>query len=653
MEGQVAGTPLYMAPEQARGQIDKLDQRTDVYGLGAILYRLLARQSYLSGKDVHTILELVKTATPLPPHRVRGSSLRVPRELSAICMKALAKEQSDRYQTVQAMIDDLERFERGLPVSVYRPPLPARLLKFCRRHPLVGMVVVTAVSLGVVIMVTGTAVRYQRHLGMLSSARSYKEKGDQAIGLAMAIQDRLNHLRAKQRLKTATIEEGALAQRLETLRKNSDSNYDIARLLYAQAMEFGRAPGFDLLGLLRRGKDGDSSLGISEERLLPICQEVVDTYRRQIDCALLGGDYAETQRLFELMQPWYLSTPGNYSMDFHYWRAQTRKFLEGYGSLKVEIDVPDAEIAVYRLAGDLSPPNLDRPDLRGAAQLPVGALPHGSYLVTITAEGYPTVTVPVAIEHAEERAIRLSVPRDLPDDMAYVPSGPTIVGGPASPLYRQKEIWLPGFLMKRHEVTMAEYLEFWLSLETNADREACMAYVQFSEGAYSKTPSWNERGEITHPLTPQMPIVGISKAAADAYCAWLAARLGREVRLPTADEWEKAARGADGRIYPWGNGFRSDYAHLEETQDGIGVDIYAEPGSYPMDCSVYGILDLGGNVREWTATPFPDSPRRFQIKGGSLATSRRHAASAYADMTPAIPTDVGFRYIMPLDDAEQ
>jgi formylglycine-generating enzyme required for sulfatase activity len=147
-----------------------------------------------------------------------------------------------------------------------------------------------------------------------------------------------------------------------------------------------------------------------------------------------------------------------------------------------------------------------------------------------------------------------------------------------------------------------------------------------------------------------MPVVGVTKQAADAYCAWLGGKLGREVRLPTADEWEKAARGVDGRTYPWGNSFRWDFAHLEETQDGDPNQLYASPGSYPADRSVYGAMDMGGNVREWTSSPFPDSTRRFQIKGGSLATSRRYAACAFADSMPAIPTDVGFRYILPVPD---
>jgi serine/threonine protein kinase len=648
LEGQVAGTPLYMAPEQARGEIDRLDQRSDVYSLGAILYRILTRQQYVSGPDVGTILELVKTKQPTPPHRFRNGKRRVPRELSAICMKAMAKEQDERYQTVQEMIDDLDNFERGLPVSVYRPPLLTRIARCCHRHPVISMSITTALGFGIVMLAATSILRFQRHLSMVRTARQYKQNGDEAIGQAVAIQDRLNYIRSVRRLKAPGPDETALMTRLQELQKASQTNYDIARLLYTQAVELAKIPFLDLVGLLHPNGAEQTELQVSSRRLRPICQEVLDTYRRQIDCAILGGDYAETRRLFELMEPWFRNTPGGHELTFYLWRARIRRRLEGYGTLQLEIQTPGAEVKLYHLTGDLSPPNLAHPDLRGASTLTVGALRQGSYLLLVSAPEHADIVVPVYIEHDEERVVRLRMPDSLPADTVYVPAGPAITGGPFSPLYRYKEMDVPGFFIKKHEVTFAEYLEFWRAQKDPQARQDLAAYIQLSEGAYCRSPAWNDAGELLPPFQPDMPVVGISKQAADAYCQWLGRKLGREVRLPTADEWEKAARGVDGRTYPWGNGFRWDYAHLEETEDGDANPLYAKPGSYPVDRSVYGAMDMGGNVREWTSSPFPDSARRFQIKGGSLATSRRYAACAFADSTPAIPTDVGFRYVVPV-----
>lgn len=652
LEGQVAGTPLYMAPEQARGEIDRLDQRSDIYSLGAILYRILTRRNYLAGKDVKTILALVQTENPVPPHRLRMGRGRVPRELSAICLKALAKRQEDRYQSVADMLADLDRHQRGLAVSVYKPSTSTRFLMFCRRHPILGMSAATAVALFLFLLAADSVVRQQRYGDMLVSARLYKSEGDAAFGQAVALLEQWQAVQNGLRLKDPAPAEMALAARQAAMHKRGQSNYDISRLLYAQMVELTKAPVLDQLRFLRPRHPDGRRRRVSEQRLLPVCQDIVDSYRRQIDCTLLAADFAETQRLFELMDPWVRFTPGGYDLAFHLWRANIQRRLAGFGTLEITANRPAAALRLYHLRGDLAVPDFTRPDQHGGMDLSVGALQPGSYLLLVDAPGFPGVVAPFHIGHAEERRLHIHIPERIPEGMVYVPAGPAILGGGQSPVYRRKEIELPGFFIKQFEVTFAEYLEFWRQETDAARREACMAYVQFEDTAVSPAPAWTESGELLPPLEPGFPVVGIAKRAADAFCAWRSRREGREVRLPTADEWEKAARGADGRTYPWGNRFRWDYAHLEQNPGGGANRLYAIPGSFPVDRSVYGVFDLGGNVREWTSTPFPDSLRRHQIKGGSLAVGQRYAASAHADSAPAIPTDVGFRYVMPLQPGE-
>ncbi len=106
--GSVIGTPAFMSPEQALGQIDAMDERTDVFGLGAVLYTLLAGAPPY-GPDDDKALEQARAGQPAPPHEVaRGRT--PPAALSQIAMKAMAKDRADRYPSVSALRAEIERF---------------------------------------------------------------------------------------------------------------------------------------------------------------------------------------------------------------------------------------------------------------------------------------------------------------------------------------------------------------------------------------------------------------------------------------------------------------------------------------------------------------------------------------------------------------
>jgi signal transduction histidine kinase/tRNA A-37 threonylcarbamoyl transferase component Bud32 len=108
MQGQLVGTPSYMAPEQAEGRLDLLDRRTDVYGLGAILYEILTGQPPFIGSDINEVLRRVREEEPLPPCQLRAM---VPPALEAACLRALAKLPDHRYGSATELAQEVQNWQ--------------------------------------------------------------------------------------------------------------------------------------------------------------------------------------------------------------------------------------------------------------------------------------------------------------------------------------------------------------------------------------------------------------------------------------------------------------------------------------------------------------------------------------------------------------
>jgi WD40 repeat protein/tRNA A-37 threonylcarbamoyl transferase component Bud32 len=131
LEGQVLGTPAYMSPEQARGEISKVDGRSDVYSLGVILYELLTGELPFCGQ-ARMLLVQVMQDEPRPPRRLND---RIPRDLETVCLKTMAKEPARRYPTARDLADDLRRWLSGEPVQAQPIGRVEKLFRWCRRNP--------------------------------------------------------------------------------------------------------------------------------------------------------------------------------------------------------------------------------------------------------------------------------------------------------------------------------------------------------------------------------------------------------------------------------------------------------------------------------------------------------------------------------------
>ncbi|MEK7755720.1 MAG: FG-GAP-like repeat-containing protein [Planctomycetota bacterium] len=147
--GQVMGTLAYMAPEQARGDVEAMDARTDVYALGGVLYDLLTGVPPHSGKTPAVLLPAILRGDIVPPRRLRPE---VPRDLETVCLKALSLEPPRRYASAEAFAEDLARYRRGEPVTARPVGRIARLARRARRHPLVSGLITASAVLAVVLL---------------------------------------------------------------------------------------------------------------------------------------------------------------------------------------------------------------------------------------------------------------------------------------------------------------------------------------------------------------------------------------------------------------------------------------------------------------------------------------------------------------------
>ncbi len=126
--GDVQGTPFYMSPEQAVETGD-VDERTDIYNMGIILFEVLTGESYMSGKNFKEIKRKLQE-DPVREPRAVAPLKKIPAELNAICMKALQRSVTDRYQKMSEFSEDLRAALLGNPVSVYHEPIWGRVLKW-------------------------------------------------------------------------------------------------------------------------------------------------------------------------------------------------------------------------------------------------------------------------------------------------------------------------------------------------------------------------------------------------------------------------------------------------------------------------------------------------------------------------------------------
>ena len=626
LDGAISGTPNYMSPEQAEGHIDEVDFQSDIYSLGAILYHILTHLPPFEKTQLRKLLDNVKAGNFEAP-RKRCPELRIPRELEAICLKAMARFQINRYRSVERLAEDIRNYIGHREVSAYKAPRHVRFWNTCRRNPIKSSVAAAVLAaLGLVFIAQRSMLEgsYRTNLGIAIEQRSQAETSVQA-----AMQ---------------TIEE-LKAECLDTMEKAESErekvlNAELDRQLQAINRQFNIAQSHleNIPQPVRNRK--------------AVRENYIGIFRRRLDFAFFRSDLNAVQELlgearkrFELLDR---PIPGDVQEIITAAEAK----LKGIGSLELTASDNVEQVLIFATKEINGRLLLDQETAIAKRRPPIEEpeVPHGSYMAMVSlANGGGTKPCPIFIGRGEDKAVHLDYPDAYYEGMAFVPAGPFIFGGEDSRFYRAKEVELDAFYIKTHEVTFAEYIEFWQSLTPGEKRQAYRSRVQFDELEREFHDAWDDEGNMRYPelLNDGMPVVGITHQAAQAFCEWKGRQLGAVIRLPSVQEWEKAARGVDGRTYVWGNGLDTQYTLTKNNvEDKKDYPLFAPPASFRLtDVSPYNVFDMAGNVREMTSTPLPGTDRFFQLKGGSAFTPDNFLPAAYSSDTAVVPSDVGFRYV--------
>lgn len=328
---------------------------------------------------------------------------------------------------------------------------------------------------------------------------------------------------------------------------------------------------------------------------------------------------------------------------------QWRQKLLAPAELEFELDPPDASVTVERVESHDGQPRRE-PSQKEALTCVASPcrmrLPPGSYRLHAESPGRVPVMKPLLLAHGESRKVQLTlVKARVPEGYVYIAPGCFLLGSAEPELLRKFMLSSPlhrfclreGYLIGRHEVTFGEWVEYLDALPRGASARRILESGSFGltgavklrkdgPGTDWHLDIYRSRGAepFTYPGRTQpvdwrrLPLSGVSARDLKGYLDWLDST-GRlpGARLCDQNEWEYAARGADGRVYPHGNELQPDDANIDETYgrrpEAYGPDMV---GSHPASDSPFGLQDMAGNAFEITRSTTP-SFGEVVLRGGA------------------------------------
>ncbi|HEV2992560.1 MAG TPA: bifunctional serine/threonine-protein kinase/formylglycine-generating enzyme family protein [Candidatus Angelobacter sp.] len=611
MEGSVAGTPAYMPPEQAQGRVQSIGPRSDVYSLGAVLYHVIAGRPPYEGSSTLEVLKKVQTTPPKPLTTGTVGFHPVPRELKAICAKAMSREPEQRYSTAEELRNDLQAYLEHMPVAAC-PMTPwerfQKWLKRNRKQAQIGSIA----ALTVIVVLSSAYYGFrewriralqrdaQQKLGAFrqhhqadaksdsDSREAYDELNQVLLDLQRALDLAPSRVSTKRLLSDTYLEQWRVAMREEN-----------SALAKSARLEVNRYEG----GEPNRYSAELNGSAVADLVLDPPSSQLYLFEFVPINSRLADGSFGS--RLVPI--PYDLKKRDVVATAF---QSEKDRAVSG-----------PAVLAGEHTIFNLSPQDVA---LVSHDEIHNLHLRPGSYLLLAHSPNRADTRVPLFIPMSGrvEQTIHLPAPDELPAGFFYVAGGPARVGGDSANARSVQSVNVGPFLLFHDEISMGDYAEFLKALVADHKRDEAEKHVprDFGKKIVVMGPDGSLSGINTkHPKWFLASAVrGVSFSDVQAYIQWRSARDGLPYRLPTEYEWESACRGADGRRYSWGSRYTPGFAFILQGYNDTAGDRSWKWEDY-KDESPWGVHDLAGGVAEWTSSIYKPSAVAGDAEFGQYA----------------------------------